>query len=86
MSDINMRKGEFLMGARLATAPESRESLKIAVSMANHRVRFVSIPTLDDEDHERMLSLSMTRFDSLIDRCDAEGNLPPTANSSTTKS
>ncbi len=60
------------MTVRLATPVESRQSLEMAASMANHRVRFVCVPVMNDADYDHMLALSMSRLDSLIDRAEAE--------------
>jgi hypothetical protein len=55
---------------------EARQALELAVTMTNHRVRYVSVPVLGDDDYDQMLALSMSRLDSLIDRAEAEEARP----------
>jgi len=60
------------MTIRLATPVESRRSLELAVTMTNNRVRYVSVPVLNDDDYDHMMALSMSRMDALIVRAEAE--------------
>ena len=60
------------MTVRFATPVESRQSLEMAATMANNRVRFVCIPVLNDADYDEMIELSLSRLDSLIVRAEAE--------------
>jgi hypothetical protein len=55
---------------------EARQALELAATMTNHRVRYVSVPVLSDDDYDQMLALSMSRLDSLIDRAEAEEARP----------
>lgn len=64
------------MTVRLATPVEARQALELAATMTNHRVRYVSVPVLSDDDYDQMLALSMSRLDSLIDRAEAEEARP----------
>lgn len=49
------------MTVRLATPVEQRQSLEMAATMANNRVRFVCIPVLNDDDYDQMVALSLSR-------------------------
>ncbi len=60
------------MKTKIATKTESEHAASIAVSMVMEGVRFVCVPTLDDEDHQRMTELSASRMDVLIAGIDEE--------------
>lgn len=60
------------MKIRLATPVESRESLRMAVTMANNNVRFVCIPAQSDADYDELIEMSLRRLDSMIVRAEAE--------------
>mgnify|MGYP003430664727 CR=1 FL=1 len=54
------------MKTKLATDAEGEHAAGIAASMLMERIRFVCVPTLDDEDHDRMTALSGSRLDVII--------------------